>query len=234
MQEAIILAGGLGTRLQKVLKNTPKAMAPVNGRPFLEYLIGFLKSFAISRIIVSVGYRSEQIISFFGSEYKGLEIDYAIEKEPRGTGGGIRLAMLRCNSKNVFAINGDTLFTADLSDLAEKHFISNKPVSIALRKVDDVSRYGSVSINEKNIVTAFGEKSTYSIPGLINAGIYLLNRDYFLAQTGPGNFSIEKDCFEKWVSKGQVSGYPYDAYFLDIGVPQDYLRAQHEFGRFTY
>lgn len=234
MFEAIILAGGFGTRLQPVLRELPKAMAPVNGRPFLEYQLAYLKSHGIDRVIISAGYRSETIIKHFGFRYNGIEIDYAVEKTPLGTGGGIRLAMEKCLRPTVLALNGDTLFLIDLNDFKLKHLQQEKPLSIALRKVDDISRYGSVSLDKNNVVTAFGEKSPEKMPGLINGGIYLLDRNFYLLHSKPGNFSLEKDFFEIWYPKSVISGFAFDAYFRDIGITEDYQKAQDEFKNLTY
>lgn len=229
MFEAVILAGGFGTRLQAVLKEVPKAMAPVKGRPFLQYLLNHLEANGIKRVVLSVGHRSDMIIDHFGYRYQGIIIDYAIEDEPLGTGGGIRLALEKCSDENVLAMNGDTMFAIDLKDFYKKHLLHKAMISIALRKVEDISRYGSVRTDENNAVTAFGEKSVDEVPGLINGGVYFINRQNFLNSGLTGAFSMETDCFEHWYQKGLIAGFPYDAYFLDIGIPEDYLKAQHEF-----
>jgi D-glycero-alpha-D-manno-heptose 1-phosphate guanylyltransferase len=234
MHEAIILAGGLGTRLQNVVNNLPKAMAPVNDRPFLEYLLDYLLSYETKKVVLSVGYRYQTIMDHFGSQYKGMEIDYAIEKEPLGTGGGLRLALEKCSEKDVLALNGDTLFLIDLFDFRKRYQQHAVSISIALRKVQNASRYGSVRVNRNKTITAFGEKSDKRASGLINGGIYMLNRQFFLSNTGNGSFSLEKDCFEQWYPESHLSGFVYDAYFLDIGLPDDYLKAQNEFTKLAY
>lgn len=234
MTEAIVLAGGFGTRLQTVVSDMPKSMAAVNGRPFLEYLLEFLIAKTVHRVILSVGYHSKEITDYFGSAYRNLSIDYAVEQEPLGTGGGIRLAMEQCSNTDVLAMNGDTLFLADIKGLMQMHIQNNATASIALRKVQDISRYGSVTMDQKNKIIGFGEKSYSKEPGLINGGIYCLNRRFYLDNTKAGNFSIERDCFEKWAGGGQLFGFPSDAYFLDIGIPEDYQRAQHEFKTIDY
>lgn len=234
MPEAVILAGGLGTRLQLVLKDIPKAMAPVNGRPFLEYLLDYLAANGIDKFVLSVGHGSEIILDHFGSDYKGVKIDYVIEKKPLGTGGGIRLALEHCKDKDVFVLNGDTLFLIDFKGFRARHLRTNAMIGIALRKVRDISRYGSVRINDDDKIIAFGEKTTSRLHGLINGGIYIINRNYFLNSDLSGTFSIEKDCFEHWHRNGLVAGFSYDAYFLDIGIPEDYLKAQDEFRKLAY
>lgn len=234
MFEAVILAGGFGTRLQEVLKEVPKAMAPVNGRPFLEYLLDYLVVNGIRKVVLSVGHHSTMIMEHFGSEYLGMKIDYALEKRPLGTGGGIRLALDKCQGENILALNGDTLFLLDLKNFHKQHKGRKKPISIALRRVGDVSRYGSVRIDENQQIFSFGEKSAAKLPGLINAGVYLINKSYFLEATTPGSFSIEEDLFVKLAQNGFLTGIPYDAYFLDIGIPKDYFRAQDEFKKLIY
>lgn len=234
MPEAIILAGGYGTRMQKVLGDLPKSMAPVAGRPFLEYLLDYLILYGINKFVLSVGYRSEIIIKHFGSGYRGIEIAYAIEEVPLGTGGGVKLALDKCHDDHVLALNGDTLFLADLKDFYSQHLICKPMISIALREVEDISRYGSVRINDNFILTGFGEKSAQKIEGLINAGVYCTNRKWFMTNTLSGAFSLENDCFGQWYKQGLIAGFPYNAYFLDIGIPEDYQRAQHEFEKLTY
>jgi D-glycero-alpha-D-manno-heptose 1-phosphate guanylyltransferase len=233
MREAIILAGGLGTRLQPVVKDLPKAMAPVNGRPFLEYLLNYLWSFGIARVVLSVGHRSKMIETHFGSEYNGIEIGYAVEKQPLGTGGGLRLAFEKCKNEHVLALNGDTLFQIDLKGFEIEYTKSDVVAAIALRKVQNVSRFGTVKIDKNHRITHFGEKTSEPVSGLINGGIYLLNRSFFLAQTIAGAFSVERDFFERIYLQGLIAGFVFDAWFIDIGIPEDYLRAQHEFKRFA-
>ena len=234
MHEAVILAGGFGTRLQPVIKDMPKSMALVDGRPFLEYLLDYLKSFGYERVVLSVGYRHQTIMDHFGTSYHGLELIYAIENKPLGTGGGIRLAIEKCVGENVLTLNGDTLFLVDLTDFMNRHQEKSAAISIALRKVTDISRYGAVRVNENSLITVFGEKIPEKTSGLINGGIYLIHREFYLENTKPGAFSMEKDIFEKWVSYAALAGFVYDAYFLDIGIPEDYEKAQHEFKSLTY
>ncbi|MDP2424257.1 MAG: nucleotidyltransferase family protein [Bacteroidales bacterium] len=234
MHEAIILAGGLGTRLQPVLKDIPKVMAPIGGRPFLEYLLDYMLGQNISHIVLSVGYQYQQVIYHFGNKYRDIELTYAIENEPLGTGGGIMLAMQQCHQDEVLIFNGDTLFTIDTRDFLYRHLHSIAPISIAMRQVEDVSRYGQIRTDERGLVTAFGEKSDKPEPGWINGGIYLINRNFFTYQNFTVPFSIEKDCFTVYYKQKLISGFPYHAYFLDIGVPEDFERAQDEFTRLAY
>ncbi len=230
LKEAIILAGGFGTRLKEVVSEVPKPMAPVNGIPFLDYLIRYLKHYGIEKIILSVGHQSEKIISHYGDDFT-----YSIEKEPLGTGGGIRLALEKCKNTNVLVLNGDSFFDIDLHAFYNKHNDAISDCSLALRMVDDAARYGTLQLGELDVITQFKEKTNINKPGLINAGIYLLDRQVFLDETPEKkNFSIEKDFFEKKLQEINLYGFTFKGYFIDIGIPTDYQRAQNDFKEFKY
>ena len=222
------MAGGFGTRLQDVVKDVPKPMAPVNGRPFLTYILDYLIEYKYTKVILSVGYLHEKIEEFFGTQYKSLEIDYAVETEPLGTGGGILFAMSKCKTDNVLVINGDTMFKVDLD--AFERFYAEKEclLSIVLREVEDVSRYGSVTIGNNNLIILFSEKGISSGHGFINGGVYMINRALFEKYPRPQKFSFEKDLMEKLYTQEQFYAMPSDGYFIDIGIPEDYARAQKE------
>ena len=232
MKDAIILAGGFGTRLQQLVKDIPKPMAPVNGRPFLDYQLEYLGNEGIQKVILSVGYLWEQIHEHYGNKYKKIDIDYSVENSPLGTGGGIKKAMTKISTDEVFIINGDTLFMVNL--LKFRHFHQSKfsKISIVLRELDNIERFGSVVISGDNRIIDFKEKNENKGKGLINGGIYLINKDFFLEQEFPEKFSIEKDCFEKLYEVHEIYGKVCRQYFLDIGIPEDYKKAQHEFKRF--
>lgn len=225
--EAIILAGGLGTRLQSVVSELPKCMAPVAGKPFLVYILDQLIDAGLSHVILSVGYKHQAITDYFGQEYRGVPVSYAVENEPLGTGGGIRLAMELAKEDKVFVLNGDTLFEADLQGLLKHHLESKADISLALRQVADTKRYGAVEINPSGSIIRFLEKGALEGPGLINGGIYCINRKSLLNLNLPEKFSFEKDLLEKALLT--LGGFPSDAYFIDIGIPEDYERADKEF-----
>ncbi|HRH11035.1 MAG TPA: nucleotidyltransferase family protein [Bacteroidia bacterium] len=232
---AIILAGGMGTRLREVVKELPKPMADVNGKPFLNYLFDYLHYYKTEQIILSTGHLAEKISEHFGSSYKGVEILYSHEESPMGTGGGIRLAMEKSTNETILVLNGDSFFDVDLNSFYEKHSDANAKASIALRKVKDAGRYGSVEIDSKNNLRHFNEKKEGQSQGLINAGVYLLDRNYFFENTPKAAaFSIEKDFFGKVNGSPEVFAFEYAGYFIDIGIPDDYLKAQHEFKKFKY
>ena len=233
VKEAIVLAGGLGTRLRNVIKDVPKPMAEICGKPFLSYIIDFLIRYEIKRVILSVGYKWEVIKQFFGERYRNLDLVYAIEYEPLGTGGAIKNSLKYVQDTEVFILNGDTLFNIDLSTFYILHRNKNSKLSIALKKMNFTERYGAVKIDENNKIIDFSEKSQrFNI--LINGGIYLLNKEFFYSLATQDKFSFEKDFLEKHYKNYHFYGFPFDEYFIDIGVPEDYDRAKKEIGKLGY
>ncbi len=223
--ECIILAGGLGTRLRGVIGDQPKCMAPVQGKPFLEHMFGYLEAEGCTRLILSLGHRHETITDWLKTQNRPFEITYVIEEEPLGTGGGIRLALQQSTALNVIVLNGDTMFRISLSGLLDHHNRHEAETTLALKTMYQFERYGVVHFNEQYTITDFEEKKYYET-GLINGGIYCINRMKFLARAFPDKFSFEKDYLERYVDDGLFSGYVNDAYFIDIGIPEDYERAQ--------
>ena len=219
--EAIILAGGLGTRLRGVIGEIPKCMAPVDGKPFLQYQLEWLSRFDIGHVVLSVGYLREPVVDFVQSREWPFAISFAVEKEPLGTGGGIRLALSKCRGKRVFVLNGDTFFNVDLNALT-----FTAPVTLALKPMRDFDRYGAVEW-DGDLVNAFREKR-HCEEGLINGGIYAIDRSQLDMSLFPKTFSFEKDVLEPLANYGLVAGVEQDGYFIDIGVPEDYARAQRE------
>lgn len=235
LKEAIILAGGFGTRLQSVVTDVPKPMAPVNQEPFLNYIFNYLKFFKIEHVVLSTGYLSEKISEYYGSEFHGIKISYTKEVDPLGTGGGIRLAMEKCNTADVLVLNGDSFFDVDLYAFNKQHEVMQADCSLAIRKVKNAVRYGTIELGLNNSIVAFKEKDSLEKPGLINGGVYILNRKLFLEKTQSGkSFSIEKDFYENCVNELKIFGYEYDGFFIDIGIPDDYKKAQVDFKNFKY
>ena len=234
VQEAIILAGGKGTRLQEVVQDVPKVMAPVNGRPFLEYVLDYLENYVIEHVVLSVGFKREIIMDHFGDHYKSIKIDYAIEEEPLGTGGGILNAFSYIQDNKSFVFNGDTMFRINLVKQFDFHTSRMSEFTVVLREVNNVSRYGSVEIDEDKKIIRFNEKGQRTGPGLINGGVYLINKKFFNSHSFPKKFSLEKDCLEKMVDEHTFYGVICKQYFLDIGIPEDYQKAQDDFKRFAY
>lgn len=223
MREAIILAGGMGTRLQSVVRDVPKPMADVNGRPFLAYLLDYLANQGIGRVVLSVGYRHESIISFFGNSFAGMDLSYAIETEPLGTGGAIIKSLPFVSSEDVFILNGDSFFPICLDDFYLFHRVTNSLFSIALKQIDDASRYGRVELNGKGCITGFAEKQE-GVAGLINAGLYLTRVSSLTSCSLPEKYSLEKDYMERFYLNGKFFGKQFEAFFIDIGIPEDYLK----------
>lgn len=230
LPDVIILAGGLGTRLSETVKNIPKAMAPVNGKPFLEFQLKQIHEAGLKRVILSTGYLGEQIREYFGNSYRELEILYSHENEPLGTGGAVKKAFERVQTPYALILNGDTLFRIDFDLFFQRNVEKLADVSIALRFVNDASRYGCVRINSEGNILAFEEKKPESAPGLINGGIYLVSARFFKGFDLPEKFSLERDFFGVQVQKSSFYGQVFGDYFLDIGIPEDYKRAQYEIG----
>ena len=191
IKEAIILAGGLGTRLRSVLPELPKCMAPVNGRPFLSYIIDYYLYQGIEKFIFSLGYKHEMIESFLNDEFPTLHIECSVEQEPLGTGGAIYLACKRAKDNNVLVVNGDTLFKANLKKAASFHLENNADCTLLLKPMQDFDRYGAVELDNDLTVRSFKEKQFFQT-GDINAGIYLLNIEQFIDRDFPEKFSFEK------------------------------------------
>jgi len=223
--EAVILAGGLGTRLQGVLPNIAKCMAPINGEPLLAFILDYLESQGINKVILSVGHHKDQIINYFGRNYNSIEIVYAIESELLGTGGATRYALGYCTTNEVFIVNGDTYFTPDLDDMKKEHSQSLANITIAVIKVTNTDRYGMVELNETNRITAFREKEQNMEAGWINGGIYLINRNVF-DNIALQKFSLERDFFKASCPELHIQAFKTNAFFLDIGIPEDYANAQ--------
>jgi D-glycero-alpha-D-manno-heptose 1-phosphate guanylyltransferase len=228
--EVIVLAGGLGTRLRTVVSEMPKCMAPVCGKPFLYYLLSHLNRFtSVKKIILSLGYKSEVIIDWTQSINDfNFGYIYAIESEPLGTGGAIKKALDYASEENVLILNGDTFFDVDLAIFSHQHISHNALLSVALKPMTDFERYGNVEVNSKHVVTAFQEK-TYCKQGQINGGIYLLKNNSKVLSDYPDKFSYELEFIHPQVQTGSIYGFIHSGYFIDIGIPEDYTKANIEF-----
>lgn len=227
IREAIILAGGIGTRLQSVVADVPKCLAPVHDKPFLSYVIDHLLTQGIEHFIFALGYKQEMIVEFLEKEYRCLLFKTSIEEEPLGTGGAIQKACAKAKDKSVLVVNGDTLFKFDILKIAGFHILSGASCTVSLKPMADFDRYGVVEINKDNIIVSFKEKQHYDF-GLINTGVYALHVHKFLDEGLPDKFSFEKDYLEAFYSKRRMFGIEQDEYFIDIGVPEDYERAKRE------
>ena len=228
--EVIILAGGQGTRLRSVVQDIPKCLAPVAGRPFLGYMLDYLSAYPVDHVVFSVGYLKEQVMSYVQAHSWPFSYDFAVEDTPLGTGGGIRLALEKCHGERVFVFNGDTFFPLPLDAVP---FAG--PVTVALKPMKAFSRYGAVTVipsgrSESSVshtITAFREKA-YCEEGFINAGVYAIDRTKLHLEALPARFSFEKDVLEPMAAARELQGWPVESYFIDIGIPEDYDKAQWE------
>ncbi|MEJ7625756.1 MAG: nucleotidyltransferase family protein [Ferruginibacter sp.] len=227
IKECIILAGGLGTRLRSVVPDLPKCMAIVAGEPFLFHVIHYLQKQGIEKFIFSLGYLHNVIIKYIEDSFPELFVKYSIEDEPLGTGGAIQLALQEATGKDVFVVNGDTLFKVDLSEMSSFHSDNNASCSLALKPMKDFERYGVVGFDADHSIISFSEKKQYK-KGYINGGVYALHVPSFLDLKLPAKFSFEKDYLEKYFLQQNMKALVQDTYFIDIGVPEDFERANRE------
>jgi len=221
--EVIILAGGFGTRLRSVLPNVPKPMAPIGEKPFLQILLEKLSEEKVKKVILSLHFMAGKIQDYFGSNFLGMEIECLVEKTPLGTGGAIRLCLENCKEEKVFVFNGDTYLDIDLKDLTRLWDQRQCPILVG-RHVDDLSRYGALEIKD-GIVTGMSEKAGVGA-GLINAGCYVLPRNIFDSFASRKTFSFEKDFLQNNLKEKGFAFYEAEGSFIDIGIPEDYVRAQ--------
>jgi D-glycero-alpha-D-manno-heptose 1-phosphate guanylyltransferase len=227
MLEALVLAGGFGTRLRGVVPDIPKAMATVAGRPFLEILLDQLASKGFGRVILSLGHLSEKITAHFGNAYAGMRIEYSIEDSPLGTGGAVRLALTKCEADHVFVFNGDTYLDLEVAAVESQWQVNRRPILVC-RTVVDTARYGRVQLDETGRQLAgFSEKGA-SGPGLINVGCYVFHRNQLDAFPVGATFSLEGDYLAKAVRETGFEVFITGGHFIDIGIPEDYARAQIE------
>lgn len=227
--QAIVLAGGLGTRLRGVVPDLPKPMAPVAGRPFLAWILDRLADAAFQRVVLAVGYRHEAIRSCFGDRYLGMALDYSVEDRPLGTGGAMRLAAERVSTTPVFVLNGDTYLGLDYRAMHRAHVRDGARMTVAVSRVADASRYGAIEIDGGRI-RAFTEKGRAG-PGFINGGTYLLAAEVLQSIPGGEPSSFEDRVLVARVGEIRPAAFVTDGLFIDIGVPEDYARAQGLFAR---
>ncbi len=218
--EAVILAGGFGTRLSHIVSDVPKPMAPVCNRPFLRFILDDIIEKGVTRIILAVGYKQDTISDYFGISYRGVELIYSVEDTPLGTGGALKQALSLCDDKNVFVLNGDTFFDVNLSEMSK----NKDKIAIATKRMYNFSRYGTVQISSNNIINNFIEKAPTQA-GLINGGVYYVPTNV-LQHINEKTFSFESDYLEKTLEDEVLISFESEGYFIDIGVPEDYSAAQ--------
>lgn len=226
--QAIVLCGGMGSRLRPLVNSVPKPMAEIAGRPFLEYLIGQLRRDGFTDVVLCAGFMATELERHFGTgEAWGVKIGYSVEREARGTAGALKLAEPMLVGDRWLVMNGDSLFNVSLRELAEAHARNPAPVTIALARVADAHRYGGVTCAPDGRITAFEEKPDASAPGLINGGVYIIERPVLGLIPADRPASLERDVLMQLAGDG-IRGVVFDGYFIDIGTSEDYLRAERE------
>jgi NDP-sugar pyrophosphorylase family protein len=225
---AVILAGGLGTRLRPVVSDRPKVLAMIQGRPFMSYLLDQLVSAGIRSVVLCTGYQGEQVKSTLGHSYRTLELIYSQEPSPLGTGGALRQALPLLQSDPVLVLNGDSFCELNLSSFFQWHEAHEARASLALVQRPETKRYGRVDLGPNGDVIRFNEKGTESGPGWINAGIYLLAGVLLKTIPPDGAVSLEQEMFSRWIGRA-LYGYPSRGRFLDIGTPESYAMAEQFF-----
>lgn len=221
--DAIVLAGGFGTRLKSVVSDVPKPMAPVAGRPFLEILLQGLAFRGFKRVVLAVGYKSDVIQAHFGDAFAGLTLVYSFEDQPLGTGGAIRKALASCETDPVFVFNGDTYLALETDAVVAQWKAHGDPI-VVVRPVADAGRYGRVE-TEDGRITRFSEKGVAG-PGSINAGCYVFPRDLLDRYPIEQAFSLENDFLASAIHERSFRVFETGGLFIDIGVPEDFARAQ--------
>lgn len=230
MYEAMILVGGLGTRLRSVVSDAPKVLAGVSGRPFITYLFDQITAVGIKRVILCTGYMGDMVRDELGETYQSLKLDYSQETSPSGTAGALRLALPLLRSEVTLVMNGDSIYLADLEGFWQWHRNRRAKASLCLAHVRDTSRYGQVRINSDGEVVRFDEKGASEGPGWINAGIYLMGRAFLQSIPPHQPVSLEKEVFPDWIGRG-LYGYEDSGPFLDIGTPESYAQAEKFFSQ---
>lgn len=226
-EEAIVLAGGFGTRLRGIVDDVPKPLAPVAGRPFLAWLLDRLAAAGMRRCILATGYMADAIEHAIGARWRGMDIAYSVESEPLGTGGAIRLAAQRLLGDGAHVLNGDTWLEYAPAALESAAHDASTPLALALARVDDVARYGAVEVRDGRACD-FREKGETGA-GWINAGCYFLGTDALARLPGQAAFSFEREVLQPRALRGDVAAFTKTSGFIDIGVPEDYARAQPMF-----
>lgn len=224
--KAVVLCGGQGTRLGDLTKDTPKPLLEVAGRPFMHHVLGKLAAAGTPEVVLATSFQWEKIAKVYGNAWQGMRICYSIEPEPLGTGGAIRQAMREAQAAEALVLNGDTLFDMDLNALIDFHAQRRAQVSIAVRRVPDVSRYGAVAMDGEGRIVQFGEKRRQG-EGLINAGVYVVNVEVFEGIESP-RFSFETEVLGANIDCMRVYAMEAAGYFIDIGIPEDLALAARD------
>ncbi len=226
---AVILVGGLGTRLRGVVADRPKVLAPVLNRPFLTFLLDKLAAAGLEKVVLGTGYRAEMILEEIGERYKSLRVVHSRETSPLGTGGALRQALRHLDSDPILVMNGDSYCTADLHGYWQWFMTGERQGALLLARVPDTSRFGRVMVGEDDLVASFAEKGAQAGPGWINAGIYLLRRHLVESIPAGKFYSLEQELFPLMAEQKRLYGYRSEAAFIDIGIPAAYAEADKFF-----
>jgi NDP-sugar pyrophosphorylase family protein len=223
--QALILVGGLGTRLRSILPDRPKALAPVAGRPFLTFLFDQLLAAGVRRAVLCTGYRAHQVEETFGPRYGELALTYSPEETPLGTGGALRHALPLLDGDLALVLNGDSYVDCSPAEFRAWHRQHGFAGSLLLTWVEDAARFGTVDVGASGRIRAFREKQGLDRPGWINAGVYLLARSLLERLPADRPVSLEREAFPLWLAEG-LGGWARRAAFLDVGTPESLARAE--------
>jgi D-glycero-alpha-D-manno-heptose 1-phosphate guanylyltransferase len=223
---AAILAGGLGTRLRSRVADRPKVLAPVQGRPYLSYLLDQLAAARVRRVVLLTGYRAEQVRAAFGADYAGMRLVYSAEPAPLGTGGALRHALPYISSPTCLLLNGDSYCDVPLSAFWDFHARRAADASLVLTRQDDCSRFGRIHVAPNDRIARFEEKPQGGGPGWVNAGIYLIQRAVIEEILPDRPLSLERDLLPGWLDRRLLCAFVCRGRFLDIGTPESYSRAE--------
>ena len=229
---AVILAGGLGTRLRPAVSNCAKVLAEVDGRPFIRFVLDRLSALGVKSVVLCTGYKGLQLQETLGESHGELRIEYSREPSPLGTAGALRQALPRMGADPVLVLNGDSFCTGDIREFFDWHCEKGAAASLMLVHQEDTSDYGRVETDSDGHVVAFREKSNEGQPGWINAGIYILPLELIESIPAGRAVSIEKEMFPAWISHG-LNGFQSDGELIDIGTPERYAAAPEFFKALT-
>lgn len=230
--DVFILCGGEGKRLRPAVSDRPKALAEINGKPFLEILLENLVSRGFKRIIIGVGYLKEQVINHFknyDAGNPGVKIEFSEEDSPLGTGGAVKKAAPLIKSEHFIVVNGDVFLPLDFGRFYSRHLDNDSLLTMALTEMGGVGDYGAVNLDKNARIVGFQEKTAEHEIGIVNAGAYLMKREIFFHMPPENVFSLERDFFPKIFKIHSCGGFIFDGGFIDIGVPERYEKAKRMF-----
>tara|TARA_Y100000310_G_C20346692_1_gene652347 strand:+ start:18 stop:725 length:708 start_codon:yes stop_codon:yes gene_type:complete len=224
--DVVLLVGGLGTRLRPVIGDTPKCLAPINGKAFIDIQIDYLIKQGFQRFILCVGHKANRVREHIESREKG-EFIFSVESSPLGTGGAIIFAMKKIQSKNFFVLNGDSYFPIDLKSLYDFHLRKKPDITIAGKHMEKPDRYGIILVNRENRVVGFKEKGSQN-SALINGGVYIISSTTLMKAELPEVFSFENEILQRKYYQKKIFCCPFYDYFVDIGVPTEFYKANQD------